>query len=177
MNEEEKKMLEELRKKEEMEKKEKALTVQTDSTGLTFEPIEPKTMLEVMTTGNCAGLSDGQKMAYFKMQCDSVGVNPASVPFIFIPGKSIYNKKTKQYESTEKLYPTATLADQLGVSNIITFNEEPKITTDKKAYTVTVKMKGTNQRTGCSRWREVTLALFHMDKEGNKIYMKGRTDI
>ena len=84
--------------------------------GLASRPVPPEVLEQVLIGGDLSGLTEAQRLAYYRAVCQSLGLNPLSKPFeyLWLNGKL-------------RLYALRDCADQLrrlhGISITITSRE------------------------------------------------------
>lgn len=90
----------------------------------TYKPIESEKIKTVLFTGNLKDLSAEEKVTYYDQLCETINVNPLTMPFSYII-----------FQGKEILYANRSCTDQLR-KNIGLSLEKTEITNDGKIYTV-----------------------------------------
>lgn len=70
--------------------------------------MDPKTLLQVVSGGDCAALSPEQKVMYYRARCEAAGIDYRTVPFQFI-----------KLQGKEVLYALKTCTEQLSAKHTI----------------------------------------------------------
>lgn len=125
------------------------------------EQLDSKTLLSVVSNGDCAALSPEQKVSYYRARCDAAGLDPRAQPFAFI-----------KLQGKEVLYCLKGGTEQLAAKHGVVV-EVVSQTTDSGIRTVTVRARTRDGRQtdeiGC-----VTVGSATGDALAN-VYMKAVT--
>lgn len=88
--------------------------------------VDIKTLLSLISDGDCAKLNDEQRLAYYSYKCKAIGLDPGSTPFKYVKmgnGKVVlYADKScgEQLTAKHKLSVTITNQQVVGDSYIVT---------------------------------------------------------